>query len=87
MDMNEYQGENSFGQGWFVLYLYLYSFVVVHQTISIQLAHVTLDHFNPFTLIQIFAILSIVTTYFASLGVEVSSKIACAVITSIIIVC
>jgi len=37
------------GQAYWMAHMFLYTFVIVHQTIQVQVNHVTLDKFNPFT--------------------------------------
>ena len=42
-----------------MIFLIFYLCVMVHQTICIQIAHVTLTKFNPFTKLYIFAVAAV----------------------------
>jgi len=42
-----------YGQDTYILWFFYFMFVIVHQTISIQLCHVTLDTYTPFTRIYL----------------------------------
>lgn len=44
-----------------MIYLIFYLCVMVHQTICIQIAHVTLTKFNPFPKLYIFAVATVAT--------------------------
>lgn len=48
-----------YGSSYFMIYLIFYLCVMVHQTICIQIAHVTLTKFNPFTKLYIFAVAAV----------------------------
>lgn len=65
--VNEYTSENykllgDYGQKYFMTYSLLFIFVVVHNTIRIQLCHTSLMKYQPFSKIYLFAIVSLAIT-------------------------
>ena len=48
-----------YGQSYQIAYLVFFSMVVVHQTVCIQVAHVTKQTYNPWTKLLIFALSSV----------------------------
>jgi hypothetical protein len=48
-----------YGQSYQIVYMALFSMVVVHQTVCIQLAHVTKQAYNPWTKLYLFVVSSI----------------------------
>ena len=51
-----------YGQKYFMIYALLYIFVIVHNTIRIQLAHTSLCKYQPFSKLYLFATISLVVT-------------------------
>ena len=51
------------GQWYWMAHLFLYTFVMVHQTISIQVCHVTLDKYNPFTRLYLMVAIGILLIF------------------------
>ena len=65
--VNRELGENyemlgDYGQKYFITYALLYIFVIVHNTIRIQLCHTSLMKYHPFSKTYIFACISLLTT-------------------------
>lgn len=77
------------GQAYWMAHMFLYTFVIVHQTIQVQVNHVTLDKFNPFTRVYLmvaFGILLIFQICYFRSG-DFNVKMSMAVLLGLTIVC
>lgn len=70
-------------------HMFLYTFVLVHQTISVQVCHVTLDRFSPFTRIFMMVAMSILLIFQISYfkGGEIDTKLAMTILLGMTFVC
>ena len=67
IQVNKEMSENfedlgDYGQKYFMTYSLLFIFVIVHNTIKIQLAHTSHTKYHPFTKIYCFTIISLLVT-------------------------
>ena len=61
-----YRELGDYGQKYFMVYLLLFIFIAVHNTIRIQLAHTSLMKYHPFSKIYLFAITALLGTAVAA---------------------
>ena len=61
-----YEALGDYGQKYFMTYSLLFIFVMVHNTIRIQLAHTTVMKYHPFSKMYLFVIIALLVTAIAA---------------------
>lgn len=57
-----YEKLGDYGQKYFITYTLFFIFVIVHNTIRIQLCHTSLMKYHPFSKLYLFATISLLVT-------------------------
>ena len=65
-----FEALGDYGQKYFMTYSLLYIFVIVHNTIRIQLCHTSLMKYHPFSKIYLFSIFALLITAIAAAATE-----------------